>query len=140
MKRKRKNTTATNDICTQKRREFAKVEAETRLTCVKVVFRKQKQTCRKLEQRGLCEMKTAQSLASVSPELVFINYFFLFFLSFYHIAAVDLSQVQLNLQAKTGRLSQFRANTLNQKEVEHRREVHAGVHSTVPFSKAVGFT
>lgn len=56
MKRKRKNTTATNDICTQKRREFAKVEAETRLTCVKVVFRKQKQTCRKLEQRGLCEV------------------------------------------------------------------------------------
>lgn len=86
------------------------------------------------------EMKTAQSLGSVSPELVFINYFFLFFLSFYHIAAVDLSQVQLNLQAKTGRLSQFRANTLNQKEVEHRREVLAGVHSTVPFSKAVGFT
>lgn len=86
------------------------------------------------------EMKTAQSLASVSPELVFINYFFLFFLSFYHITAVDLSQVQLNLQAKTGRLSQFRANTLNQKAVEHRREVHAGVHSTVPFSKAVGFT
>lgn len=85
------------------------------------------------------EMKTAQSLASVSPELVFINYFFLFFLSFYHIAAVDQSQVQLNLQAKTGRLSQFRANTLNQKEVEHRREVHAGVHSTVPLFQGSRF-
>lgn len=82
------------------------------------------------------EMKTAQSLASVWFSL---TTFFLFFLSFYHIAAVDLSQVQLNLQAKTGRLSQFRANTLNQKELEHRREVHAGVHSTVPLSMA-GFT